>query len=113
MHELAITENIVRIVEEQALRKKFSRVNRVRLEIGCLSNVEPEAIAFCFDVATRGTIAEKAGLEILRIAGRSRCRDCGGEMDIDELGTPCSACGGFRREILAGNEIRIKDMEVE
>ena len=57
MHELGITRNIVAIVEEAA---KGRRVRRVTLEVGELSGVMSEAIAFCFDVVTAGTALEGA-----------------------------------------------------
>ena len=51
MHELSITRNVVSIVEEAA---RGRRVRRVTLEVGELSGVVSDAIAFCFDVVTRG-----------------------------------------------------------
>ncbi len=61
MHELGITRNIVAIVAEAA---KGRPVRRVTLEIGKLSGVMSEAIAFCFDVVAQGTPLEGAALEI-------------------------------------------------
>ena len=57
MHELGITRNIVAIVEEAA---KGAACGRVTLEVGELSGVMSEAIAFCFDVVTAGTALEGA-----------------------------------------------------
>ncbi|BCX81763.1 hypothetical protein MIT9_P1343 [Methylomarinovum caldicuralii] len=42
--------------EAEAERQGFSRVERV----GALSCVEPEALCFCFDAVTAGSIAEGA-----------------------------------------------------
>jgi hydrogenase nickel incorporation protein HypA/HybF len=50
---------------------------RVRLEIGRLSSVMPEAIRFCFDVCARGTALEGAELEIVELAGE--------ELNIKEM----------------------------
>lgn len=61
MHELGITRNIVAIVSEQAGEQ---RVIRIRLVIGRLSAIMPEAIRFCFDVCARNTPLEGALLEI-------------------------------------------------
>ncbi|RWE34243.1 MAG: hydrogenase maturation nickel metallochaperone HypA, partial [Mesorhizobium sp.] len=52
MHELGITRNIVSIVEDAA---KGRRVRRVTLDVGRLAGVMPDALAFCFDVVSRGT----------------------------------------------------------
>lgn len=61
MHELGITRNIVAIVSEQAGEQ---RVIRIRLVIGRLSAVMPDAIRFCFDVCAQNTPLEGALLEI-------------------------------------------------
>ncbi|WP_348525971.1 hydrogenase maturation nickel metallochaperone HypA, partial [Mesorhizobium sp.] len=66
MHELGITRNIVSIVEETA---KGRRVRRVTLDVGRLAGVMPDALAFCFDVVSKGTALEGAVLEIREIIG--------------------------------------------
>ncbi len=68
MHELGITRNIISICSEQAHSRK---VTRVRLEVGLLSGVVPDAIRFCFDVCSQGTLLEGAELEVLEIPVRA------------------------------------------
>ena len=82
MHELSITRNIVAIVSDAANGR---RVRRVTLEVGKLSGVVPDALAFCFDVATQGTALEGAALDINEIEGRARCLDCGAEFPTATL----------------------------
>ena len=108
MHELGIVRNIVAIVGEAA---KGRPVRRVTLEVGKLSGVMSEAIAFCFDVASEGTALEGASLEILEIEGRARCGSCGAEFAMPTLFTPCP-CGSRRFERLQGEELKIKSMEL-
>lgn len=109
MHELGITRNIVSIVEEAA---KGRRVRRVTLDVGRLAGVMPDALAFCFDVVSKGTALEGALLDIRQIAGRCRCLDCGVEFETLTLYQPC-ACGSRRLERLAGEELKIREMELE
>lgn len=109
MHELGITRSIVAIVEEAAGGR---RVTRVTLDVGRLAGVVPEALRFCFDVVAEGTLLGNARLEINEIAGRCRCRDCGGEFAADTLYAPCP-CGSRRVERLAGEELKIREMEIE
>jgi len=108
VHELSVTRKIVSIVSEHA---QGAPVKRVSLEIGKLSAVAPDAIRFCFDVCARGTEMEKARLEIIEIKGRRRCRDCGLEKDSDELFGACD-CGSRNCECIAGEELKIKEMEL-
>ena len=109
MHELGITRNIVSIVEEAA---KGRRVRRVTLDVGKLAGVIPDALAFCFDVVAKGTLLAGARLAIHEIAGRCRCRACGAEFESAALYQAC-ACGSHRVEWLAGEELKIREMEVE
>ena len=112
MHELSVSQGMVAMIEGEAALQDFSRVFKVRLEIGALSCLEPEALSFCFDTVTRGTLAEGATLEILTVPGRAWCEDCDGTVPISERGAPCPQCGGYRLRIEAGDEVRIKDLEV-
>ena len=109
MHELGISRNIVAIVGEAA---KGRRVSRVTLEIGKLSGVMREAIAFSFDLVAQGTAAEGAELDIREIEGRARCMACGAEFAAPSFLTPC-ACGSRRLAHLAGEELNVKSMELE
>jgi hydrogenase nickel incorporation protein HypA/HybF len=109
MHELSISRSIVAAVAEAAGGRQ---VRRVTLEIGKLSGVMSDAIAFCFDVVAKGTPVEGAELEIREIEGRARCTDCGSEFAIATLGASC-ACGSRRLVRLQGEELNIKSMEVE
>lgn len=109
MHELGITRNIVSIVEEAA---KGRRVRRVTLDIGQLSGVAPDAILFCFDIVAEGTLLDGARLDINRIPGRVRCRSCGADFDTATLYAAC-ACGCRAVDRLQGEELNIREMEIE
>jgi hydrogenase nickel incorporation protein HypA/HybF len=109
MHELGITRNIVAIVDEAA---KGRSVRRVVIEIGELSGVLPDAVAFCFDVVAQGTSVDGATLDIRRIAGRARCLECNVEFDTPSLLTPCG-CGSRRFVRLRGEELNVKSIEME
>ena len=110
MHELGITQNIVAIASEHA---KGTRVMRVTLEIGKLSAIVPEAIAFCFDVCCQGTVLEGAKLEIIEIPGLGKCRQCDTEVPLEQPFGICPSCDSMELEILQGEELNIKEMEVE
>jgi hydrogenase nickel incorporation protein HypA/HybF len=108
MHELGITQEILAIVTEQS---RGARITRVVLEIGKLTAVFPDAVRFAFELCSEGTPAEGARLDILETPGRARCRACGAEMALDQP-FGCCPCGGADLEWLAGNELKIKEMEV-
>jgi len=108
MHELAIAEEIVAIVAD---RTSGARVRRIVIEVGRLCAVVPDAMRFCFDLATEGTVAEGARLEIVEVPGRGRCRACGSDVVLERPFGRCG-CGGTDLEWLAGEELRIRDVEL-
>jgi len=112
MHELALCHSMIEIIEREAVLQAFQRVKVVRLEFGALSCVEPEALRFCFDTATQGTIAEGARLEIITVPAEARCRDCGADRAFRRWGAACPECGGLRLDVRSGDQMRIKDLEV-
>lgn len=101
-------ETIVSAVEE---RVRPARVSCVRLQVGQLAGVMPEALRFCFDVCARGTLLDGATLEIDDVGGRARCRACGDQLALTSFLDLCG-CGSADLEVLAGKELRIKEVEV-
>jgi hydrogenase nickel incorporation protein HypA/HybF len=108
MHELGIAQEVVEIAAARAAGQK---VTRLVLEIGKLSAVLPDAIRFCFDLCCQGTELEGAALEIVEIRGRAKCRACGNELDLDQPFGRCE-CGSSDLDWLAGEELRIREVEV-
>jgi len=108
MHELSISQGIVESVCDAV---PDGRVLVVTLEIGKLSGVVPDAVRFCFDECARGTRLEGARLDIVDVLGRGRCSSCEQELDMEELITSCP-CGNLALEILRGQELRIRSVEV-
>ena len=109
MHELSITCSIVELVAETA---KGRKVNRVTVEIGELSGVLTELIAFWFPEVARGTDLEKATLEVREISALARCDVCGIEFPTPSMLTTCP-CGSFRFKRLKGDELNVKSIELE
>ncbi len=64
MHEVALCQSTVDIIEQQAKLNAVTRVSGVWLEIGALSCIEEGAFRFCFDIACRGTVAEGCRLGV-------------------------------------------------
>jgi hydrogenase nickel incorporation protein HypA/HybF len=110
MHEMSITQGIIDICEKYASGR---RVRSLDVEIGELSNVVTEAVEFCFDACSRGTLLEGARLSIHRISGTGHCRQCNTETSLPEIFAACQNCGGFQITILTGEEMRVREIEVD
>jgi len=113
MHEMSLAMEILQIVEDAARTQKFRRVRLLVLEIGDLSAVEAEAIAFCFDAVSRGTLAEGARLSVIRVAGQGLCFNCNNTVPLAALHDPCPTCGGYPVQPTGGTEMRVRELEVE
>ena len=112
MHELSLAESMRELIEEQATLEKFSKVEVVYLEVGQLSHVEAEAMKFCFNSVMEGSVAEGAALVIDRPKGMGECRSCHKHSEISHLYDPCSHCGIFGLNIIQGDQVRIRSLEV-
>ena len=112
MHEVALAQGVEEIVEAQARAQSFRRVTVIRLEIGVLAHVDPEALAFAFESVSRGTVAQGSRLVIDRPAGVGRCLACGREVLVDRRGDACRACGAPEVAPTGGSELRVVDLEV-
>ncbi len=113
MHEMSLCESLVRILEEQAAAHAFSRVKTVWLEIGPRATVDAQALQFCFDAVTRGTIAESARLDICTTAAKAWCFSCEEAISIDDRHSVCPICGSNHVQVTGGDELRIKELEVD
>lgn len=109
MHELGIA---LEVVETVTARARGARVKRVVVEVGVLTAILPDALRFCFDMASEGTTAEGAAFEVRSRSGRARCRVCASEVELLRPFGRC-ACGGTELDWLSGDELTIFEMEVE
>ncbi len=108
MHELSIAESVVEAVLE---RTGDTQVTCVRLTVGKLSGVVPDALMFCFELATTGTALEGATLEIVEVSGQAHCRSCDTKFQKDDLILLCE-CGSADVEVVSGRELSVNSVEV-
>jgi len=110
MHEMSITQGIIELCLDHAGGR---RVSSLDIEIGELSSVVPEAIEFCFEACSRDTLLEGARMNIIRIPGMGRCLDCCQETPLTEIYGSCTECGSNRVTIVTGEELRVREIEVD
>ncbi len=113
MHELSLAQSMLRIIEESARAQDVGRVRTVVLEIGALAGVEPDAMRFCFESVTRGTIAEGAQLHIIETPGKGWCMACAKPVQLAERYGLCPDCGGTQVAITGGDRVRLMELGVE
>lgn len=113
LHELGITENILRIALEYAEKAGAQRIRRIHLVIGELSGIVDESVKFYFDFVGKDTIAEGAELVFEKKPAQLRCRSCRREFRPPREGWTCPACLAPGPEIVSGREFYMDSIEVE
>jgi len=113
VHELSVCQALLAQVSEIAADRGARRVIRITIEVGPLCGVEPILLANAFNVARTGSCAADAALAIETSAVRVRCRTCGAESDVAPNRLLCAACGGYRTQVIAGDELRLRRVELQ
>ncbi|HON59684.1 MAG TPA: hydrogenase maturation nickel metallochaperone HypA [Smithella sp.] len=117
MHELPITEEILKIVLRHARSNGVAKVLSITLQIGKLSDLEDEWLQRYFDYLSKGTAAEGARLKIERMPLKFHCNACGHsyETQTADLGNLiCPNCGeADNAALVSGREYFIKEMEAQ
>ncbi len=116
MHELPITESILKIVLKHAEMNSVRKVITIHLQVGKLSDLEDDWIQRYFDYLSKGTVAEGAKLRIERTPIVVRCDACSTSYgtEIGRMGDlVCPACGEKGGTLLSGREYTVKEMEVQ
>ena len=110
MHELPVTEGILKIATEAAGGRQITVIH---LLIGELSSIIDDSIQFYFDMLSKGTVAEGAVLDFERRPATVACRDCGHSFEVRApLPAACPHCSGIRLQVTGGRELRVDSIEV-
>lgn len=113
MHELSVAVSLVETASRHAADHGAARVRSVRVRIGALSGVEPDALAFSFPVAARSTRCEGAALDVTVIPAVGACGSCGGRSEVVDLLAPCPACGAWPLSVEGGRDLHLESLEVD
>ena len=112
MHEASLVQSVLDTAFAQMQAQAASRVCRVRLRVGALAGVAPDALAFAFDALKQDTPAAEATLEVEFLPLRLHCPACDGEFAADDYPDACPMCGGWQTEARQGRELEIVGLEL-
>jgi hydrogenase nickel incorporation protein HypA/HybF len=111
LHETAIAENIIDIVTSEMSKHGLTKVQSIKLRIGEMSHVMPDALIFGFDVMSKGTPLEDAKLIIESLATKGLCKKCETEFIIKDMLDVCPKCENPYFEIISGKELEITEFD--
>ena len=112
MHELSICQSMLRIVDKAMEEHPGARLERIYVDVGLGSTVEPSLLKEAFVIATSGSDYEGAELVVNEIPLVGRCLSCDGSFEYRELALGCPACGSTRVKIESGLELTVKELEI-
>lgn len=110
MHELSIATSILKTAENEVEKIKGKNVAEIFLEIGKISGVEIPSLDFVWDSCMKNTVLEKAKVQITEPEGFARCAECNHEFKISRIYDSCEKCGSPFKEIITGQEMKIKKL---
>ena len=106
-------QSALRVALDQARQAGASRVHVIRLRIGALSGVAPDALEFAFEALAPGTAAEDAKLAIEHVPARFWCATCTREFQSDDMFAECPDCHSPSGELRAGREMELASLEID
>jgi hydrogenase nickel incorporation protein HypA/HybF len=112
VHELSVCQAMLTQVAELAAVRGASVVEKITIEVGPLSGVEPALLASAFEILRAGGCAAEATLSIELTPVTIGCLACGGQSQTSPNLLVCALCGGFRTRIVAGDELRLRRVEL-
>ena len=113
MHELSVTESLLKISVEHAEKANAQRVTDLHIVIGDLASMVDDSIQFYWDIIARGTIAEQATLHFRRVPAELQCNTCSKKYQPTDKELICPDCHGIGANIIAGEEFFLESIDVE
>jgi hydrogenase nickel incorporation protein HypA/HybF len=113
MHELSIALSILEAAEEE-MKARTGRVAAVHVRLGRLCGVVKEALLSAFTLAREGTTLAQAELMIEEIPLVVHCAACAADgTPVSPFELRCPTCGALTKDIVSGQELEIRALEIE
>lgn len=112
MHELSICLSLLSQVAAIAKDRGAESVDRIVIDVGPLSGVEPLLLADAFEIARAGSCAAQAQLSITTTKVIVGCLECGTRSPAAPNRLQCASCGGYRTKIVTGDEMILRRVDL-
>ena len=113
MHELGIANSVLEAVAAETRLHPGAHPVKVAVRVGELSAVDPDALAFGFQILVRGTEWEHLALEVETCPRRHHCPVCQTTFRVTGFDFACPACGVFHTDCVGGDELELAYLEME
>lgn len=109
VHELSIASAIAGQVAEE-LGDDASLVRTIRVDVGRLSGIVTDALAYGWSFVKEGTPLAGADLEIAEVEVTIRCGPCGDVRGVGREGFVCSDCGTPSADFVSGRDLLVRSV---
>ncbi|MBI3151011.1 MAG: hydrogenase maturation nickel metallochaperone HypA [Chloroflexi bacterium] len=113
MHELSVTESLLKIALQHAEKANAKRVTDLHIVMGDLATMVDDSIQFYWDIIAKKTIAEGARLHFRRVPAELQCMTCFEKYSPKRDELICPQCGGVGAKIIAGEEFALESIDVD
>jgi hydrogenase nickel incorporation protein HypA/HybF len=115
MHEVSIAAGMAEELARIARENRAKKINTVHLHIGKKSGIVIDSLRFAFDtIKLEHPLLSTTEIVIEEIPLFYLCRDCKAEFETNNIYfPPCPFCSSHRLQLLSGEEMNIKDLEIE
>ena len=115
MHELHLMGQVVKEVEQAIRQIETGKPSVVRLRVSALSHLlshDLSSLQSAFEMASLGTTAEGATLDIVTVPVAASCKRCGRTSDVYLADAACEACGARDVELAPVPEVVVHEVVV-
>jgi hydrogenase nickel incorporation protein HypA/HybF len=110
VHEIGLCQSVLAAVEGKAGGR---RVTGVRLRVGALHRVGPEAVDQTFSMVASGSVADGADVDVVVVPVEGHCRTCGQDWEAEDQLPLCPGCGSTDVTLTGGVELVLESLEIE
>lgn len=114
MHEVGVTEEIVRIIISEAESHGAGKVVSAELSVGALTGFYPDVILYYFDMMKQEhPLIAEAVLEARSVPGKLTCFDCHHVSEITDYLLTCPLCDSLNTDLEGGQDVLVTTLEIE
>ncbi|NUW42004.1 hydrogenase maturation nickel metallochaperone HypA/HybF [Nonomuraea rhodomycinica] len=107
MHEIGMCEGLVELLERRAGGR---RINGARVRVGVRHAVVGEAFDQAFTLASAGTVAQDAAVDLVVTPVTVTCRACGARCESLDVLAVCPPCGSDDVDVTGGDELVLESI---
>lgn len=105
---------IIKTIDDFAKDKDIDKVTKTVLEIGEVSTIVTSYFEDVWKWAcSKDPLMKDSKLEIITIKGVTLCENCGKTYETVRYGKTCPFCQSVHTHLIQGNEMNIKEIQVE